>query len=410
MKYVIIGNSIAAIGCIEGIREKDKDGEITVVSSEKHHVYGRPLISYLLWGKTTLEKMKYRPNSFYDDNKVEVLLGVTALSIDKKNKKVLLDNGNKLAYDKLLIATGSRPFIPPCEGLDLVKDKHTFMTLDDALSLDEAINKTSNVLVIGAGLIGLKCVEGILEKVKSVTVVDMADRVLPSILTLEASTIVQNHLEEKGVKFILGDVVEKYNKNLAVLKSGKKVFFDTLVLAVGVRPNTQLIEEINGEVNRGIVIDSNSKTSIKDIYAAGDCAVSHDISCDQDRILAILPNAYLQGRSAGYSMVGYEEPFENSIPMNAIGFMGLHIVTAGSYIGDMDLVIKDDKNYKALFVKDNLLKGFIIIGDDSRCGIYTSLIRNKTPLDSVDYELIREKPQLVAMARKYRDEKLGGKK
>jgi len=406
--YVIIGNSIAAIGTIEGIRKVDTTGTITVIGNENHFVYGRPLISYMLMGKTTLEKMNYRDLSFYDDNKVETILGVEVTAIDKDKKQVALSNGSTISYKKLMLATGSRPFLPPMKGIELVEKKTSFMTIDDALKLDSMINSESNVLVVGAGLIGLKCVEGILSKVKSITVIDLANRVLPSILDEKGSDLVKASLEKKGVKFILGESIAEFTSAAtATTTQGKELSFDALVTAVGVRPNTQLFQAIGGQVNRGIVVDTLGKTSIEDIYAGGDCAECFDISCDTQRIVAILPNAYFQGRAAGISMAGGEEPFDQAMPMNSIGFFDLHIITAGSYIGDKDIVLDDENNYKVLFTKDNKLVGFIMIGDVQRAGIYTSLIRNKTPLDSIDYTLVREHPQLMAFTLKDRQEKLG---
>lgn len=215
--------------------------------------------------------MKYRNNSFYKDNKVKTILGKKVVSIDNKAKKVILDNKKSVSYDKLLVATGSRPFVPPMEGLDDVKNKFSFMKLDDALALEKAIDKNSRVLVVGAGLIGLKCVEGILDRVKSVEVVDLADRILPSILDVTGAGMVQKFLEDKGVKFHLSDSVAKFEPNKAHLKGGAELDFDVLVVAVGVRPNTELVKEAGGDVNRGIVTDTKSQTSLKDIYSAGDC-------------------------------------------------------------------------------------------------------------------------------------------
>lgn len=406
--YVIIGNSIAAVGCIEGIRKIDKEGSIVVIGNETHFVYGRPLISYMLMGKTSLDKMNYRDKDFYEVNKVETILGEEVVSINKDNKSVSLASGKTIEYKKLMLATGSRPFIPPMKGLELVKNKTPFMSIDDALKLDQMIEKDKDVLVIGAGLIGLKCVEGILDKVKSITVVDLANRVLPSILDEKGSELVKAYLESKGVKFILGESIAEFTSaTTATTTLGKELSFDVLVTAVGVKPNTSLLQAIGGTINRGIVIDGDGKTSIEDIYAGGDCAECIDISCDTQRILAILPNAYFQGRSAGISMAGSSEPFDKAMPMNSIGFFDLHIITAGSYIGDKDVVIDDDKNYKVLFTKDNLLVGFILIGDVKRAGIYTNLIRNKTPLDTIDYTLIRTNPQLMAFSLKERAEQLG---
>ena len=408
--YVIVGNSAAAIGCVEGIRQVDQTGSILIVSDEPYHTYSRPLISYLLWGKTDRQRMKYRPDSFYDDNKVDTLFGVKATALHPEEHTMELDNGETVTYGKLLLATGSRPFIPPMEGLDQVEKKFTFMTLNDALALEEAITPDSKVLVVGAGLIGLKCAEGIFEKVGSLTVVDLANRILPSILDEEGSKLVQEYIEKKGVKFYLSDSVAKFENGVAHLNSGAQVEYDVVVIAVGVRPNVELAQEAGINVNRGILTDVHCATSAADVYAAGDCTVSHNIASGQDQILALLPNAYMQGETAGIEMAGGEARYDKAIPMNAMGMLGLHMITAGVYDGE---VYKEQncEGYKKLFVKDGKLVGFILIGDViKRAGIYTSLIREQTPLDEIDFDLIKHSPQLMAFAKKERKVKLEGAK
>ncbi|WP_058485610.1 NAD(P)/FAD-dependent oxidoreductase [Defluviitalea phaphyphila] len=407
MRYVIIGNSAAAVGAVEGIRKIDKDGEIIIISKEPYHVYSRPLISYLLYGKTTEENMKYRSEDFYDVMKCKVFFNKEVIKINNEEKQVQLNDNTIIDYDKLLVATGSRPFIPHMEGLETVKNKFTFMSLDDAKNLEKAISPHSKVLIIGAGLIGLKCAEGISKKVESITVVDLADRILSSILDKEGAKIVQSHIEKKNIQFFLDNKVEKFIDNKAILAKGEEIDFDILVLAVGVRPNIELIKEIKGEVNRGIVIDEFCETSIEDIYAAGDCCESFDITTNQNRVLALLPNAYMQGECAGINMAGGEKKFGKAIPMNSIGFFGLHMVTAGSYVGEV-YTKNENNNYKKLFVKDGLLKGYIMIGDINKAGIYTSLIREKTPISEIDFELICNKPSLMAFSKIERKKKLGG--
>ena len=348
--------------------------------------------------------MNYRPADFYQKNGAEVLYGRAARKIDPEAKTVELDGGEAIPYDRLLVATGSRPFVPPMQGLDGVKDRFPFMTMDDMLALEGALSKDKDVLVIGAGLIGLKCVEGILERVKSVSVVDMADRILPSILDKEGAAIVQRGLEARGVKFFLG--AERFEGSAAYLKnSKKKIEFDILVVAVGVRPNTELVKESGGEVNRGIVVDKGMRTSIKDVYAAGDCAEGYDSSVGSGRILALLPNAYFQGSVAGVNMAGGMAVHDDAIPMNAIGFFETHVLTAGVYEGECIEEVSD-KVYKKLFLKEGRLVGFILINDFLRAGIYTSLIRNKTPLAEVDFELIKNRPQLLAFSAEERKQML----
>lgn len=411
-KYVIIGNGTAAVGCIEGIRSVDKESPITVVSAENHHVYCRPLISYYLEGKTDLERIKYRADDFYEKNNCTVLYGSVAQSIDKDSKKVKLENGDTVDYDELCAATGSSPFVPPMDGLENVEKKYTFLTLDDALEIEKSITEESNVLIIGAGLIGLKCAEGIHGRVKSITVCDLADRVLSSILDGESAKTVQNHLEENEISFMLSDCVMKFENNTAFMKSGKEVPFDVLVLAVGVRANTKLLFDIGTEGTRGVKVDEHMQTSISEIYAAGDCTESTDITDDNVKIMALLPNAYMQGFCAGINMAGGEKVFDNAIPMNSIGFFGLHLMTAGSRFdkenGGEEYKEANENHLKKLFMKSNRLTGFILVGDVERAGIYTNLIRNKAPLDSLDFEALKKTPNLFAFNSEYRRKKLGG--
>lgn len=407
MNYVIIGNSSAAIGCIEGIRKIDEVNKIIVISGESYHAYGRPLISYWLGGKISDEKINYRPEDFYKKNNCELMLGETVTSIQPDNHKVLLASGKSVPFDKLLIATGSRPFIPPMDGLENVKNQFSFMKYDDAKAVKASLKADSKVLIIGAGLIGLKAAEGIYETAKNITVIDLAGRVLPSILDETGSSIVKTHLESKGIRFILNDSVEHFTSSAAFLKSGLKINFDILIIAVGVRPNVELAKECGLEVNRGIKVNLSCETSIPNIYAAGDCVESFDITTDTFKILALLPNAYMQGEAAGISMAGGKKTFEKALPMNAIGFFGLHVLTAGSYEGEA-IITQTSDVYKKLIIKDGLLKGFILIGDVKRAGIYTSIIKEKISLTDLDFDLLIEKPQMMLFNKARRKEKLGG--
>ena len=406
-RYVIIGNGTAAIGCIEGISSVDSEGVITVISKEPHHVYSRPLISYYLEGKTDIDRMKYRAADFYEKAGCSVIYGDSAVKIDAVAKTVTTEKGETLPYDALCVAAGSSPFVPPFEGLDTVENKFGFMTLDDALELEKAIMPDSRVLIVGAGLIGLKCAEGLRDRVKSIIVCDLADRVLSSILDADCASVIQRHLEENGIVFLLSDSAARFDKNIAYMKSGAEIEFDVLVLAVGVRANSLLVKDAGGKVNRGVVVDTRMKASLPDVYAAGDCAEGYDASLGANRVLAILPNAYMQGHTAGVNMAGGEAVFDNAIPMNSIGFFGLHIMSAGTYDGDMT-EIREGQTLKRFFVKDGTLKGFMLIGSTERAGIYTSLIREKVPLDTIDFESAEKIPSYSVFSHEIRRKKFGG--
>ena len=376
-KYVIIGNSAGAIGGVEGIRALDKEGDIIIVSSETYFTYSRPLISYLLCGETDMQSIKYRPDNFYDENKAVLLAGRTVEKINADDKCIFLDGKEK---------------------------KYTFMSLDDALALEKEISSQTRVLIMGAGLIGLKCAEGLYGRVGSITVVDLADRVLPSILDEQSAAIMLEHLKNKGITVRLNAGVKAFKPEGADV--GNEIIpFDVLVVAVGVRANMELLKEAGAECERGIITDEGSRTSLKDIYAAGDCTQCFDISCGMSRVLALLPNAYMQGETAGKNMAGGNMRFDKAVPMNSMGVLGLHMVTCGTYDGE-SIISNKDGTYKRLCVKDDVLSGYIILGDVSRAGIYTSLVRERIPLNSIDFKLTAESPQLAAFSVQYRHQNL----
>ena len=401
MRYVIIGGSAAAIGCIEGVRSVDKTGEIILITGETEWNYSRPLISYLLEGKTTRDKMWCRPDSFFTRNGVTVKAGVLATALDAGDRTVRLSTGERLAYDRLLAATGSRPFVPPIPGLETVERTFCFQTLSDASALAEALRPESRVLILGAGLTGVKCAEGIRGLCAQIAIADLAPRVLPAVLDDTAAAMVQARMEEKGVRFYLNDSAAAFRGNTARLQSGTELEFDVLVTAVGVRPNTQLVADAGGAVDRGILVDGRCATTLPDVYAAGDCAQGYDAVSGEKRMLPLWPNAVLQGETAGINMAGGRADYTQGIALNASGVFGLHMVTAGSYEGE-SFTVQRDGSYK------RLLKGVIMVGDVSRAGIYTDLIRKKKPLSEIDFDLIRESPQLMAFSQKDRRVQLGG--
>lgn len=405
--YVIIGGSTAAAGCIEGIRKLDQASPITLVTDETVFNYGRPLISYLLCGKTTEEKMTLRPADFFAQNNVCVKSGVRAEQVDTAAKTVRLSNGETLCYEKLLLAAGSRPFTPPIAGLDSVKKRFSFMTLADAKALCAALTPESRVLILGAGLTGVKCAEGIAARCKSVAIADMAPRVLPAVLDDEAAAMVQKHMEAHGVRFYFSDAAASFEEGCATLQSGTQVPFDILVTAVGVRPNVELLRDAGAAVQRGVCVDAQCCTSLPDVFAAGDCAEGPEALSGEKRLLPLWPSAAVQGEVAGACMAGGNAAVTGDIAINATGVFGLHMVTAGSYDGE-SYVEKTGDCYKRLITKDGTLQGVILVGDVARAGIYTNLIRTAKPLAEIDFDLIRKSPQLMAFSKSDRAKQLGG--
>ena len=417
MKYLIIGNSAAAVGAVEAIRRNDKGNPITIISDEPHHVYSRPLISYLLAGHTKEDKMYYRDENFYKENNVETVFNKRVTGVDTKKKQVILEDKKKIDYDKLLIATGGTPFVPPIKGKDR-KNVYTFTKWSDAEEIIKISKKVQKVVVIGAGMIGLKAIEGLNAIGIDVTVVELAPEVLSRALDKDASRIVQRKMEEAGVEVITNnEVVEITGKgNVAtgvVLRDKKKIKCDLVIVAIGVIPNTGFIKESGIKINRGIVVDERMETNIKGVYAAGDVVEALNMLTNEKMPIPIWPLAYRQGSIAGDNMSGGTLVYKGGFPMNSIEFPGAPTISLGIIDprGEgYESLIKNDaknRNYKRIIIKNERLVGAILVGDDvDRAGILTGLIKEQKPVTAFKDKLLDRNFGFVHMPREHRREKL----
>ena len=417
MKYLIIGNSAAAVGAVEAIRRNDKGNSITMISDEPHHVYSRPLISYLLAGHTKEDKMYYRDESFYKENNVETVFNKRVTGVDTKKKQVILEDKKKIDYDKLLIATGGTPFVPPIKGKDR-KNVYTFTKWSDATEILKVSKNVKKAVVIGAGMIGLKAIEGLNAIGIDVTVVELAPEVLSRALDKDASRIVQRKMEAAGVEVITNnEVVEISGKgNIAsgvVLRDKKKIKCDLVIVAIGVIPNTGFIKESGIKINRGIVVDEKMGTNIKGVYAAGDVVEALNMLTNEKMPIPIWPLAYRQGGIAGDNMSGGSLVYKGGFPMNSIEFPGVPTISIGIIDprGEgYESIIKNDAangNYKRIIIKNERLVGAILVGADvDRAGILTGLIKEQTPVTAFKDKLLDRNFGFVHMSREHRREKL----
>ena len=417
MKYLIIGNSAAAVGAVEAIRRNDKGNSITMISDEPHHVYSRPLISYLLAGHTKEDKMYYRDESFYKENNVETVFNKRVTGVDTKKKQVILEDKKKIDYDKLLIATGGTPFVPPIKGKDR-KNVYTFTKWSDATEILKVSKNVKKAVVIGAGMIGLKAIVGLNAIGIDVTVVELAPEVLSRALDKDASRIVQRKMEAAGVEVITNnEVVEISGKgNIAsgvVLRDKKKIKCDLVIVAIGVIPNTGFIKESGIKINRGIVVDEKMGTNIKGVYAAGDVVEALNMLTNEKMPIPIWPLAYRQGSIAGDNMSGGSQVYKGGFPMNSIEFLGAPTISLGIIDprgeGYESLIKNDAKNgnYKRIIIKNERLVGAILVGADvDRAGILTGLIKEQKPVTAFKDKLLDRNFGFVHMSREHRREKL----
>lgn len=416
MKYVIIGASAAGLAAAEAVRKYDAQDTVTVLTEEEYMPYSRPSISYYLKGKVKESNMALRKPAFYKEKKIDVITSSKVTAIDTE-KKIVKAGRKNYPYDKLCLCTGSKPFVPPMDNVEGKANALTFLDLKATKAVKTLANDKTRAVVIGAGLIGMKAAEGLVKICKSVDVVELAPRVLPSILDAKSAKQVKKHLENNGIRFHLENTVVKASSKgkqitAVTLKDGKKLPCDLLILAVGVRPQTDLAEKAGLEVNRGIITDTETmQTSNPDIYAAGDCCVSTDMLDGSKKIIALWPNAVQQGNVAGAQMTGADVTVGGTYSVNAIDFFGLRICTCGliNAQGEQysDKIRQDGDVYKRLVFEGDKLVGYVLINSSVNAGMYTNLISNKISLDTIQGDIM-DNPSIFMFDKDTRITKLRG--
>jgi len=418
-KYVIVGASAAGIGAVEAIREVDPVGSITVISEEPCPQYSRPMISDFVSGKANLQKMLCREDNFWEKNQVQALTGKKAINLNLAERTVKLDSGDKVAYRKLLIATGGKPFVPRMEGSD--KDGvFTFTTLSDAERLAARIDsgKVRNAVVIGAGLIGISVTEALVKRGLRVTLVELQDKILSLLLDSKASDTVENVIRKAGVTIITGQSVQRIlgrteNDGIVggvVLTKGEQLPCDIVVVAIGVVPRTELVSGTDVKTNRGIIVDNYMQTNVPDVYAGGDVAEAFDFLMNQNRLLPLWPLAVMEGRVAGYNMTGKKTGYPGGTNMSALKYFGLPIVSVGianpKEDGTFEVVSRHDpgKNlYKKVVLKDNVIVGLTMVNDIEKAGVLYYLMRNCVNVKKFKQELVSEEFGLAKLPESLRN-------
>jgi NAD(P)H-nitrite reductase large subunit len=417
-KYVIIGGSVGGIGAVEAIREVDPVGEVTVVSNEKVPQYSRPMISEYVSKEATLDTMKYRNDEFWTSHNVKALTGKTATKIDLKRKQVELDEKEKISYDKLLLATGGKPFVPRMEGGDK-EGVFTFTELANAEGIDQKLTTSKSAVVIGGGLIGVSASEALVKRGIKVTLVELKDNILNLILDKTASEIAEKVLTEAGVTVVTGTSVQqiigqKDNQNSVggvIMTDGTQVPCDLVIVAIGVIPRTELVKDTPVKVNRGIVVDRHMETSVPDVYACGDVAEAYDFLINASRTLPLWPLAHIGGKVAGYNMAGKQVEYEGGTVMSSLKYFELPVIAVGTVnpenISDYEVLseLKPEKTvYKKILLKDNKLAGFIFLGDLEKAGILFRLLKNRVDVAEIKDTFLSEDFGIVSLPDELRQE------
>jgi NAD(P)H-nitrite reductase large subunit len=406
-RYLIIGNSAGGIGAAEAIREVDKAGSIIMISDEPYPSYSRPLISKYLTRERTLETMLYRPPEFYSRNNITPVLGKKVRSLGLGDRTAELENGEHISWEKLLIASGGVPIVPKMEGSGK-RGIFTFTTLDDAKAIDEFIENASSAVVIGGGLIGISVTEALKKREVKVTVVEMKDRILNTILDEQASSIAEEALKKAGIKIITGHTVaEITGKELVrgvTLDNGEDIPCSMVIVAIGVSPRTELARGTEIKLNRGIVVDSQMATNYPGVYSCGDAAEAYDFVYCVNRLTPIWPNAYIGGRVAGYNMAGVKAEYPGGTGMNSLNYFGLDIAAAGIAVppeGDGYELMNKQKDgiYQRIVLKDDLIVGIVLVGAIEKAGILFSLMRDRVKVSNFKKMLLSDNFGLVSLPK-----------
>lgn len=415
-KYLIIGASAAGTGAVEAIREIDQKGTITIISEELCPQYSRPMISDLVSGNADFGKMMCREHEFWKKNDVQALTGRTAIRLNLADKYVALDKGDRVYFEKLLVATGGKPFVPKIEGSD--KDGvFTFTKLSDAESLVAKIEKAKSVVVIGAGLIGVSVTEALMKRGLNVSMVELQDKILSLILDPTASEIVESVIRKAGVTIATGQTVKRIigkreNDKVVggvVLTSGKQVSCDLVIIAIGVIPRTELVAGTDVKTNRGIVVDKFMRTNVSDVYASGDVAEAYDFVMGENRLLPLWPLAQLEGKIAGYNMAGKKADYPGGTAMSSLKYFGVPIISIGiANPKDPDAyesLVNHDRErnlYRKIVLKDNTIVGVTLVNGIENAGVLFHLMKNRVNVKKFKQDLLSDDFCLATLPRSLR--------
>lgn len=417
MEIVIIGNSASAVGAIEAIRRIDHSSRIVVISDESHSIYSRPLLSYLLSGEIKADQIYYRPNNFYEKNRITPLLGRCVKKVLFDQKIVWLEDDEKISYDRLLIATGGIPFIPKIEGINK-EGVFTFTRLDDVRKISSYLKHIKRALVIGGGLIGIKAAEALKKRGIDVTIVELAEHILSLTMDKTASSILEKVLKREGINIITSNTVKEIMGNSYVesicLADGKTIDAELVIVAIGVVPNIEPFRESPLNIEKGIVVNERMETNIKDVYASGDVTLAYDKILENYRSIPIWPNAYYQGKVTGNQIAGNESYlYEGGFMMNSIEVAHIPTISIGlinppnqngyEVIKRFD---RDSNSYRKIILKDNLIKGALFLGNIDRSGIITGLIRDGIKVKGFKNELRKNSFGFISLPEDLRKERI----
>ncbi|EPN9412750.1 nitrite reductase small subunit NirD [Acinetobacter baumannii] len=394
LRLVLIGNGLAGMRCLEDLLDMAPDRyEVTVIGEEPWGNYNRIMLSPVLSGEKTIEDIMLHPPKWYDDKGIKFIAGDKAVKIDRPRKVVYTEKGQTVDYDRLILATGSAPFIPPVQGVDL-KGVLTFRDIYDVNTMIEYCGSKTNAVVIGGGLLGLEAAYGLKQRGMNVTVLHLMDRIMERQLDGRASQLLRHSIEQKGIQIIteantealIGD--ENSHVKQIRLKDGTVLDADLVVFAVGIRPNIALAQSAGLRCNRGVLVNDTMQTFDPSIYAVGEC-IEH-----RGQTFGLVEPLWGQAficatHLAEHGSLTFKAP---TVPTQ-LKVSGVDVFSAGNFEPKddyEDIILNDEKRqiYKRIIIQSDRVIGAVLFGDTEDGMWYAELIADQTPVSSFRNKLL----------------------
>ncbi|WP_354687037.1 FAD-dependent oxidoreductase [Cupriavidus necator] len=401
-RLVVVGNGMAGMRTVEELLKLAPDlYDITVFGAEPHGNYNRILLSPVLAGEKTVADIMLNTREWYEENGIELLAGDPVVAIDRPRRVVRSASGREVRYDRLLLATGSKPFILPVPGHQL-DGVIAFRDIQDVETMQQAARNHRHAVVIGGGLLGLEAANGLLRQGMDVTVVHLPDSLMERQLDKPAATLLQSALERKGLRFLLGaqtaEILGTDRVTGVRFKDGSEIPADLVVMTAGVRPNIELAAGAGLHCERAIVVDDTLQTYDPRIYAVGEC-VQH-----RQATFGLVAPIWDQARVCAAHLAGSgHRRYVQQATATKLKVTGVDLYSAGDFIGgegSEDLVLRDARRgvYKRLVLQDGRLVGAVLYGDVQDGPWYFDMIQRRTPVGALRQRLLFGKAQCEALA------------
>ena len=408
--YLIVGASHAALSALHAIRLHDIEQDVTLLTRDDSLPYSPTVLPYVVSGRSDPGRVFLRDEAYFAEHKVNYLRGAKVRKLKAGQNAVELADGSEISFDKLLLATGAAPLLPPIPGLAGIKF-HVLRTLADAMALRDALPRIKRALVLGGGLIGMHAAENLAKGGVEVSVVELQPHVLSGYFDAEASSMIEKVFTDNGVRLLTGTsvaaVAQQGEGCRATLADGSELDADLLLVATGVAPVTDFLAGSGIATERGVLVDEHMRTNVANIWAAGDVAQARGFFTHDRIINGILPDAVDQGRIAGMAMA--EDPgskiYAGGVPLNTYSFFGQHAVSVGVHEGALEQagvevqqqVDAEHKRYLKIVLKDRRLAGIFGVNAAFDPGIMWELILRAIDLGEEKLAFLRS-PQDTARA------------